>query len=180
MTTAREAFHSSESAEWYTPPFILEAARRVMGRIDLDPASTASANEIVRATTFYDRQIDGLSQKWSGRVWLNPPYGRGKGHRSNMDLWSEKLISEYDDGAVEQACLLVKATPSEIWFQKLWRFPVCFTRGRLSFLNDLGLPVRGNAHGSAIVGIGTDLQLFIANFQMSGIGTVVRKEMDYS
>jgi hypothetical protein len=47
-----------------------------MGGIDLDPASCATANETVRARTFYSRKDDGLKRPWFGRVWLNPPYGK--------------------------------------------------------------------------------------------------------
>ena len=72
MATAREVFHSSESAECYTPAPIMEAARQVMGRIDLDPASKPTANKTVGATRFYDRDENGLSMPWRGRVWLNP------------------------------------------------------------------------------------------------------------
>ena len=90
-----------------------------------------------------------------------------------MDMWSEKLISEYENGRGPQACLLVKAAPSERWFQRLYRFPICFTRGRVAFLDARGLPIRGNAHGTAIAGIGVDLRLFVQSF--SPIGTVVHK-----
>jgi len=143
-----------------------------MGQIDLDPASNPIANRTVGATRFYDREEDGLSQPWHGRVWLNPPYGRGKGNRSNMDLWSEKLVSEYENGRVTQACLLVKAAPSELSFQRLYRFPICFTRGRVAFLDGRGVPVRGNAHGTAIAGIGVDIRLFARSFRL--MGNVVR------
>jgi DNA N-6-adenine-methyltransferase (Dam) len=60
--------------EWYTPPHIIEAARRVLGTIDLDPASCREAQECVHATQFFTTTDDGLQQTWRGRVWLNPPY----------------------------------------------------------------------------------------------------------
>jgi len=61
---------TSGEVEYYTPVEIIEAARRVMGGIDLDPASSENANRIVRATRIFTAQDDGLSQPWNGRVWL--------------------------------------------------------------------------------------------------------------
>ena len=55
---------SSESVEWYTPKKYIEAARIVMGNIDLDPASSKMANEIVKAPAYFTRDDDpdGLNQ----------------------------------------------------------------------------------------------------------------------
>ncbi|MFA6385960.1 MAG: hypothetical protein WCW29_04420, partial [Candidatus Paceibacterota bacterium] len=40
--------YNSGNFEWYTPSVYIEAAREVMGSIDIDPASTALANETIK------------------------------------------------------------------------------------------------------------------------------------
>src|ERR1051325_9718595 len=63
--------------EWYSPPELIERARTVMGSIDLDPASCALAQRVVKAETWFDAKHDGLKRRWTGNVWLNPPFNRG-------------------------------------------------------------------------------------------------------
>ena len=45
----------------YTPEYI-EAARIVLGSIDLDPASSDIANQLVRAKKYYTIADNGLNQ----------------------------------------------------------------------------------------------------------------------
>ena len=68
--------NNSGENEWYTPFNIIESARVVMGSIDLDPASSESANNIVKATKYYTKEDNGLEQSWFGNIWLNPPYSQ--------------------------------------------------------------------------------------------------------
>lgn len=70
------AQHSSASNEHYTPAEIVERARRVLGEIDLDPATCAKANETVKAARIFDASSNGFTVNWSGRVFLNPPGGK--------------------------------------------------------------------------------------------------------
>ena len=64
----------SGEIEWYTPRQYLDAAVKVMGAIDLDPASSDAAQYNVQATKYFTLKDDGLSQRWFGRVFCNPPY----------------------------------------------------------------------------------------------------------
>jgi hypothetical protein len=153
---------SSESVEWYTPAPYVEAARLVMGGVDLDPASCAAANATVGATTFYTKAEDGLSRPWHGRVFLNPPYGR------SCPEFVAKLEHECMDGNVTAAILLVSAYSTETkWFQPLFRRPVCFTDHRLDFHSPAG---RGGSstHGSAFVYFGANAQAFLDVFDQFG------------
>ena len=77
-----------------------------MGGIDLDPASDAEAQKVVKAERFYDEEVNGLQQPWQGRIWLNPPW-------SDPQPWLEKLIVEKVDQAI---VLTTNATETE-WFQ---------------------------------------------------------------
>lgn len=81
--------HSNQTNEHYSPTRPVEAARAVMGAIDLDPASCALANETVRASAFFSKLDDGLKQKWHGRVWLNPPGGQMVLTRKEADILGE-------------------------------------------------------------------------------------------
>lgn len=67
--------HSSASAEHYTPPEIVGLVHRVLGGIDLDPASSEAANSYVEADAYFDVGDDGFTRPWWGRVLLNPPGG---------------------------------------------------------------------------------------------------------
>src|SRR5579859_632386 len=168
----------TKSNEWYTPSYILEAAREVMGGIDLDPASCALANETVKATRYFTKHDDGLAQAWSGRTWLNPPYsleGTPRGmispRESIVKLWIVRLIAEYKGGHVSEAILLTKADPKQRWFQPLWEFPICFHPGKVIF-NRPDAPPEGHMFGSVFVYLGPHEDAFINVFQH--LGTVAR------
>ena len=96
--------------EWYTPAGVVGAARAVMGRIDLDPASTSEANETVKAKTIYTVEDDGLTKPWRGRVFLNPPFS-AQLKRAFCDRLRESVAS----GDVKQAVLVTPIDISPQW-----------------------------------------------------------------
>ena len=105
------------SGERFTPEWILDIARATMGGIDLDPASSAEANQIVQATQFYDMDDDGLLKSWHGRIWLNPPYARGWGKK-----FSEKLMIENPT----EACTLLLHNFDSRWYRNILTWLDCF------------------------------------------------------
>jgi len=158
---------SSDSNEWYTPARYVDAARVLMGGIDLDPASCALANETVGAARIFALEDDGLAQEWRGRVWINPPYGKEDGE-SNQARWSAKLISEWCAGRIDHAVMLVNASTGSKWFQALWQYPICFTDHRIEFNNAAGAasqPTQSNA----FVYFGDALERFIDVFSAFGV-----------
>lgn len=125
--------------EWYTPPEIVASAREVLGRIDLDPCSTALANDVVRAETIFTATHDALDDTpWSDRIdrhgiraFMNPPYTRDVGTASPF---IDRMVSEWEGGGVSQAIVLVNASTGTQWFFELFRFPLCFVGpGRIKF-----------------------------------------------
>jgi ParB family chromosome partitioning protein len=140
------ALHSAKSVEWYTPHYIVEAARKLMGGIDCDPASSAAANELIRARTFYTAVDDGLSKPWFGRVFLNPPGGRGV----VKAFWS-KLVDHWMLDEIEQA-IFVGYSLEQLQTLQSCRlspldFDVCVPRKRLAFSSPDGRggsPTHGN------------------------------------
>lgn len=129
-TPGPKAMYSSGKQEWYTPPVIIEAVRALFGgEIDLDPCSNAkggSAN--VPARMHYTVKDNGLLQPWSGRIYLNPPYGRG------IRPWIERVREEYERGRIRAAVVLVKSATDTAWFRILSvKYPRCEIAGRLKF-----------------------------------------------
>jgi len=88
------------TVEHYTPPYIVEAARELMGEFDLDPASCELANRMIKAKEYYTE--NGLEKPWFGKVFLNPPGGKLKG-KSQQALFYERLVKEWMFRRVKEA-----------------------------------------------------------------------------
>lgn len=154
----------SGRTDYFTPVEIINAARQVMGGIDLDPASCAEANRIVNAVKFYTAKNNGLTQPWAGRVWMNHPFSR-----SGNKAWVNKLVQDYESGRVTEACCITYASTSESWFQPLLRRPQCFLARRLHYVLPSGTTLRATTKGSVITYFGQNVEAFAAAFRNMGV-----------
>jgi hypothetical protein len=144
-TVARRGIGGHHSAaagtdEWLTPKHIIDA----LGPFDLDP-STPTVQPWPTAERRYTIDDDGLSQDWTGLVFLNPPY-------SKIAPFMRRMAA-HDNGVA----LVFGRIETSWWFEYVW--PVCsgvlFLQGRLTFCFPDGTPADDNAGGpSALVAYG--------------------------
>lgn len=157
--------NNSTDDEWYTPEQYIEAARIVMGTIDLDPASNEFANETIQAGTFFDEKSNGLEQEWFGNIWLNPPYST-----SLVQDFAEKLVASN----FNQAIVLVNNATETAWFRKMVdkASAIVFTTGRIKFRKrdgEKGTPLQGQA----FLYFGKKPNVFLSVFREFGWGCVL-------
>jgi len=165
MNNATLINQDSGNCEYYTPSHIIELAREVMTGINLDPFSSLEANQRVNADRIFTEQDDGLKQQWQGNVWMNHPFGREMNKKA-----IQKLVSEYENGNVTQACCITFAATSEGWFRLLLSYPMCFIHGRTNYYLKDGTLKKGVTKGSVVTYLGKDIEKFKEVF--SKIGTV--------
>jgi len=160
LAKGQSVHFSSNTAEWLTPPEIIDRVLRVLGEIDLDPCSNSRENPNVPATEHYTREHDGLDQGWYGRVYMNPPYGQ------EIADWAKYLCSQFENRDVNEAIALLPARTDTEWFRRLCQYPRCFIWGRLRFSdNETGAPFP-----SMVVYLGKNVAKFIEVF--SDIGDI--------
>lgn len=150
--------------EWYTPSIHVESARAVMGRIDLDPATSELANQTVRADRIFTMDHDGLAHEWAGTVWLNPPYSQPA-----ISRFAEKLASEWENGRLTSAIALTHNYTDTKWFHRLALAcqAICFTKGRIGFKNPEG-KTAAPTQGQTFFYFGSDVGRFSDEFSKHG------------
>lgn len=157
--------NNSGNNEWYTPAAFIDAAKAVMGAIDLDPASSEIANQTVQAATFFTAEQDGLAQDWPvARIWMNPPYAQPL-----IGQFASKFGQAIRDGS--EGIVLVNNATETGWFHEIADgcAAICFPKGRIKFLDTSGNAAGAPLQGQAIIYSGPNADAFEAEFKQFGL-----------
>ena len=121
---------SSKTDLWATPQDFFDKLNEEF-HFTLD---VCAIPENAKCKKYYTPDINGLSQKWSGVCWCNPPYGR------EITNWVEKAYLESRGGVT--VVMLLPARTDTRWFHEFIydKSEIRFVKGRLKF---------GNASASA-------------------------------
>lgn len=155
----------NESKEWYTPPYIFEALGL---RFDTDPASPGKEFvPWIPVARHITRQENGLITPWTGRVWLNPPYGQ------DTPKWV-RLFADYPDGI-----MIVFARTDTRWFHDYATKcdAMLFIRSRVKFIRADGKRGQGAGAGSMLLANGRECVQAIC---ASGLGFPVMRSASFS
>lgn len=118
---------SSNTDNWATPQTFFNELDKEFN-FTLDPCSS---DENHKCFNYFTKEQDGLSQKWFGRVFCNPPYGR------TIGLWVEKAYTSVVSGDCELCVMLIPARTDTKWFHKYLylkdNVELRFVKGRLKF-----------------------------------------------
>lgn len=107
---------SSETDQWSTPQDFFDSLDEEF-HFTLDVCADESNH---KCALYYDKQLDGLRQNWSGHtVYCNPPYGMAIGD------WVEKCFREVYSGSCKCAVMLLPARLTQNGF-----IPTSTTRQR--------------------------------------------------
>lgn len=113
--------------DWGTPMNLFDELEAEFGFFDLDAAASA---ENALCEQFYDVESNGLTSEWFGRVFVNPPYGRGLIH------WVQKALDEHEKHGPILTVMLLPSRTCTRWFHLLYEHPdveLRFIKGRLKF-----------------------------------------------
>jgi len=118
---ARGYMPPASSTDWATPQDLFDALQLEFGPFDLDPCGSPALHYATHVIAelgeggYYDGSepaADGLTQPWYGRVFMNPPYGRGIGP------WIAKARAEVEAARAALVCALLPVRTDTRWWQE--------------------------------------------------------------
>ncbi|WP_196596051.1 DNA N-6-adenine-methyltransferase [Pectinatus frisingensis] len=116
---------TSKTDMWETPQGLFDKLNNAFS-FDVD---VCALPENAKCERYFTPEQDGLSQKWQGKCWMNPPYGR------QIGTWIQKAYESALGGATV-VCLLPARTDTR-WFHNfcMKSSDIRFIKGRLKFSN---------------------------------------------
>jgi DNA (cytosine-5)-methyltransferase 1 len=152
-----EKWHAQDKANHFMTPLWLTRFLNFVCPIELDAASSESANSIHGFPRFFSKEDNSLTTSWKVRkgcsVFVNPPY---TGASTLLD-WSNKSVSEFKKNGQTIFLLVPARSPESQWFTKLLQNAthVVFCKKRLNH-NEI-ITKQVGSFASAIVVLGGDL-----------------------
>ena len=165
-----------DADSWFTPPEYLDSIRTIMGDIDLDPFTSETANETVRAGRIFTTQNSAFENDWKvcekARVFMNPPYSTGLCGRA-----VNRFMNQFEAGNFAEGIVLVNNATDTRWFRTLVKYcgAVCFTDHRISFWNADRKHISGNTRGQAFFYFGERRVKFNGEFEKHGFVLIPAK-----
>lgn len=165
--TAVTAAPGHQGDEWGTPSRYLEAAREVYGGIELDVASNARAQELVRADRYFTAENSALDDgvTWdAGTLWWQPPFSGPK-----IKRFAEVLAREWSAGHIGEAIGLSNTDATTVWWRTCAEVCAGFVLfdHRIAFLRD-GVPFKGNQFPGWAFYCGPNVERFFDVFSQFG------------
>ncbi len=112
----------SDRLDWGTP-------QELFDRLDREFHFTLDVCALpvnAKCRDYFSPREDGLSQKWRGVCYMNPPYGK------EIEKWMQKALNESQRG-VTVVCLVPARTDTEWWHKYALQGEIRFIRGRVKF-----------------------------------------------
>ncbi len=124
-----EVLFSHKRDDHLTPPQLFNIINKHYGQFDLDPACDEQNH--LKIKVCYTEKIDGLKQRWFGKVFVNPPYSKTK-------EFLMKGIEELDRRNCDLIVYLVPARTDTRWFhtalESKYLHEIIFIKSRVRFL----------------------------------------------
>lgn len=155
MNTRFERLTTKATDEWYTPKEIIDS----LGPFDLGPCAPMTPLWTT-AQIMWNKQDDGLSKKWFGHVWLNPPYSRPL-----IEQFVQKM-SKHGNGIA----LLFNRCDSKIFQEVIFKKAtgMKFLRKRIRFYRADGTRGDSPGCGSVLISFGERNDKVIRSCEMEG------------